>query len=116
MDLITKINPGVIWLVLAIVADVASTLFSAKANGLEDKLSQGIAGLLYFGSFVFCAIALKYMQAGILFVLWAGLGAVATAFLAQKFLGQQIDLAGYVGIAFIVIGLTIIAQWSNIDV
>ncbi len=56
------------------------------------------------------------MQAGILYVLWAGLGAVATAFLAQKFLGQHIDLAGYVGIAFIVVGLSIIAQWSNIEV
>lgn len=116
MDLISKINPGVIWLLLAIVTDVASTIFSAKANGLEDKLSQGIAGVLYFGSFVFCAIALKYMQAGILYVLWAGLGAVATALLAQKLLGQQIDLAGYMGMAFIVVGLMIIAQWSNIDV
>ena len=116
MEFISKINPGVIWLVLAIVTDVASTIFSATANGLEDKISQGIAGLLYFGSFVFCAIALKYMQAGVLYVLWAGLGAVATAFLAHKFLGQQIDLAGYIGIAFIVCGLTIIAQWSNIDV
>lgn len=37
MEFISKINPGVIWLILAIVADVASTLFSAKANGLEDK-------------------------------------------------------------------------------
>lgn len=116
MDFISKINPGVIWLLLAIVTDVASTIFSAKANGLEDKISQGIAGLLYFGSFVFCAIALKHMQAGILYVLWAGLGAVATAFFAQKFLGQHIDLAGYVGITFIVIGLMIISQWSNIDV
>lgn len=116
MELLTKVTPGVYWLILAIAADVASTLYSAKANGLEDKLSQGIAAVLYFGSFVFCAIALKHMQAGILYVLWAGLGAVATAFLAQKFLGQQIDLAGYIGIGFIVGGLTIIAQWSNIDV
>jgi small multidrug resistance pump len=56
------------------------------------------------------------MQAGILYVLWSGLGVIATALLAKTFLGQNIDLAGWVGIAFITVGLTIIAQFSNIDV
>lgn len=110
------INVGIVWLALAIVGDVLSTFYSAKANGLEDPKSQLIAGILYIGSFVCCAIALKYMQAGILYVLWAGIGTVATALLAQHFLGQMIDTAGWVGMAFIVIGLTIISQWSNIDV
>lgn len=113
---LSKASIGVMWLLGAIVSDVLSTFFSAKANGLEDKLSQGIAGLLYFGSFVCCAIALKYMQAGVLYVLWAGIGAVATAFLAQTFLGQRLDTAAWIGIVFIVIGLMVIAQFSNIDV
>lgn len=113
---LSKASIGVIWLLGAITSDVLSTFFSAKANGLEDKISQGVAGLLYFGSFVCCAIALKYMQAGVLYVLWAGIGAVATAFLAQAFLGQRLDTAAWIGIVFIVIGLMIIAQFSNIDV
>lgn len=113
---LSKSSIGVIWLLGAIATDVLSTFFSAKANGLEDKVSQGIAGLLYFGSFVCCAIALKYMQAGVLYVLWAGVGAVATAFLAQAFLGQRLDTAAWIGIVFIVIGLMVIAQFSNIDV
>lgn len=51
-----------------------------------------------------------------LFVLTACGGTVATALLAQHFLGQRIDTAGWVGMAFIVVGLGIITQWSNIDV
>ena len=116
MEILLKINPGVYWLVGAIATDVLSTFFSAKANGLEDVKSQLFAGFLYFMSFVFCAVALKYMQAGILYVLWAGVGTVATALLAQHFLGQRIDTAGLVGMAFIVVVLGIITQWSNIDV
>ena len=116
MEILLKINPGVYWLVGAIATDVLSTFFSAKANGLEDVKSQLFAGFLYFMSFVFCAVALKYMQAGILYVLWADVGTVATALLAQHFLGQRIDTAGWVGMAFIVVGLGIITQWSNIDV
>lgn len=36
-------------------------------------------------------------------------------FLARIYLGQVIDIAGWIGIGFIVIGLMIIAQFSNID-
>ena len=56
------------------------------------------------------------MQAGILYVQWSGIGVIATALLAKAFLGQSIDLAGWLGIGFITVGLTIIAQFSNIDV
>lgn len=116
LNFILKINPGVVWLLFAIAADVLSTFYSAKGNGLVNKFDQGIALILYLISFACAAIALKYMQAGILYVLWSGLGVIATAALAKVFLGQHIDLAGWVGIGFITIGLMIIAQYSNIDV
>ncbi len=114
--LLAKINPGIFWLLIAIATDVLSTFYSAKGNGLVNKLDQGIALVLYIISFSCAAYALKFMQAGILYVLWSGLGVIATALLAKAFLGQNIDLAGWIGIAFITIGLTIIAQYSNIDV
>lgn len=114
--LLAKINSGVIWLLIAITTDVLSTFYSAKANGLVNKADQGIAFVLYVISFACAAYALKFMQAGILYVLWSGIGVIATALLAKTFLGQNIDVAGWVGIAFITIGLTIIAQFSNIDV
>lgn len=107
---------GVLWVLVAIVCDVVSTLFSAKANGLEDKIAQGVAGILYIGSFIAAAIALKYMQAGILYVLWSGIGIIATAVLARFFLGQEIDVHGWIGMLIVAIGITYIAQFSNIDV
>ena len=116
LTMFSKINPGVIWLLIAIATDVLSTFYSAKGNGLVNKFDQGIALVLYLISFACAAYAFKFMQAGILYVLWSGLGVVATAFLAKAFLGQNIDLAGWVGIGFISIGLIIIAQFSNIDV
>ena len=116
LTFIAKINPGVIWPLFAIVTDVLSTFYSAKGDGLVNKLDQGIALVLYIVSFTCAAIALKYMQAGILYVLWSGIGVIATAALAKVFLGQHIDLAGWIGIGFITVGLIIIAQYSNIDV
>ncbi len=108
-------NVGYYWLIVAIVCDVLSTFLSAKANGLENKPEQALALVLYIVSFTCVAIALKYMQTGILYVLWSGLGVVATAFLSRIYLGQVIDTAGWIGIGFIVVGLVIISQFSTID-
>ena len=58
--------------------------------------------------------ALENAEAGLSF--GSGMAAIATALLAKAFLGQNIDLAGWLGIGFITLGLTIIAQFSNIDV
>lgn len=41
--LISKINPGALWLIFAIVTDVLSTFYSAKGNGLVNKTAQGMA-------------------------------------------------------------------------
>ena len=58
MALFAKINPGVIWLLIAIATDVLSTFYSAKGNGLVNKLDQGIALVLYMISFACAAYAL----------------------------------------------------------
>jgi len=116
MAFLAKINPGVIWLLIAIATDVLSTFYSAKGNGLVNKVDQGFALILYIVSFACAAYALKFMQAGILYVLWSGIGVITTALLAKVFLGQHIDVAGWIGIGFITMGLMIIAQFSNINV
>ena len=58
MALFAKITPGVIWLLIAIATDVLSTFYSAKGNGLVNKLDQGIALVLYMISFACAAYAL----------------------------------------------------------
>ncbi|QHJ73944.1 putative quaternary ammonium compound-resistance protein [Acinetobacter phage vB_AbaM_Lazarus] len=107
---------GVVWLLVAIVTDVVSTIYMAKADGFNNIVPLVIGAALYGGSFIACVIALKYMQAGILYVMWSGLGAIATAFLAKAMLNQNLDVGAWVGLVFISVGLAIIAQYSNIDI
>lgn len=112
----SPVQIGTIWLIAAIITDVISTVYMAKADGFNNIPALVIGGMLYFGSFIACVIALKYMQAGILYVLWAGIGAVATAMLSKFFMGQEIDLHGWVGIVIICLSVGYIAQFSSIDV
>lgn len=107
---------GTAWLCVAIATDVLSTIWMAKANGVNDIKSLIIGAILYIGSFIACVIALKYMQAGILYVLWAGIGAVATIALAQVMLGQSIDKWAVIGCGLIVMGLTVISMKSSIEI
>lgn len=107
---------GMFWLILAIICDILSTIYMAKAEGFKNLVPLAVGGLLYFGSFVTCVLALKYMQAGILYVVWAGVGAVATIAIANVMLGQKLDTAAYIGGTLIVMGVTIISKYSNIDV
>ncbi len=48
LGLISKINPGALWLLFAIATDVLSTFYSAKGNGLVNKTAQGIALFVYY--------------------------------------------------------------------
>ncbi|ADG35973.1 putative quaternary ammonium compound-resistance protein qacE [Acinetobacter phage Acj61] len=107
---------GTFWLLIAIVTDVVSTIYMAKSEGFSNIIPSIIGGLLYFGSFIACVIALKHMQAGILYVLWAGVGAIATAVLAKAMLNQTLDIGAWIGLGFISVGLAIIAQFSSIDI
>ena len=107
---------GTIWLLVAITTDVLSTIWMAKANGIEDVKSLVIGAILYIGSFISCVIALKYMQAGILYVLWSGIGAVATVMLAKAMLGQHINNWGLFGLALIISGIYIIATKTPFEV
>ncbi|MFW1905632.1 SMR family transporter, partial [Acinetobacter baumannii] len=83
------LNPGAWWLIFASATDVLAPFYSAKGNGLVNTTAQGIALVLYIISFAGAAIALKYMQAGLFYVLWSGVGVLATACLAKIFLGQN---------------------------
>lgn len=107
---------GTLWLLGAIFTDVLSTFYMAKANGVENKIALATGAVLYLLSFVTCVLALKYIQAGILYVLWAGIGAVSTALIAQFFLNQRMDTPAIIGLSCIIFGITVIAQYSNIEI
>ena len=56
----TPTQLGTIWLLGAIITDVVSTIYMAKAEGFENLTAFFIGALLYAGSFIACVIALKY--------------------------------------------------------
>jgi len=70
MTLLAKMDIDVILLLVVIVIGVLSTFYSAKGNGLVNKFDQGIVLTVNIISFAFTTYALKFMQAGTLYVPW----------------------------------------------
>ena len=78
----------------AIAIDVISSFYSAKGNALVNKADQGIALILYTVAFTCADYASTLMQADILDGVWLNVGVIATTFLANAFLGQNIGITG----------------------
>lgn len=104
---------GYVYLGIVILIDVAMMYFLSLSQGFANKHAAIISLILYAITFVFAGLALKHLSAGIVYALWGGVGTVGCVLVSHFLLGQRLDLAAYIGIVFIIIGVTIIELFSN---
>jgi small multidrug resistance pump len=77
------------------------------------KLSEGFARLipsvmvfiLYFASFAFMILALKKLELGISYAIWAGVGTALIAIIGMVWFAESVTLLKIVSIAFIILGV-----------
>jgi multidrug transporter EmrE-like cation transporter len=97
-----------LFLAIAIVAEVIATSALKATDGFTQLIPSVIVVLGYAAAFFFLSLTLRTIPVGIAYATWSGAGIVLVAAIGQTFLNQRIDLAGYVGIAFIVVGVLIV--------
>lgn len=97
-----------LFLAIAIVAEVIATSALKAADGFTQLIPSMIVVIGYAAAFYFLSLTLKAIPVGIAYATWSGVGIVLVAAIGQIFLNQRIDLAGLVGIAFIVVGVLIV--------
>jgi small multidrug resistance pump len=99
------------WLLLAgaITSEVAATLaLRGIANGIRPWPTL-IVVLGYLVSFVLMAMALRTLNVGIVYAVWAGAGTAGTAALAAVFYDERLNLTAVLGLVVIVAGVAILA-------
>ncbi len=95
-------------LVLAIAAEVVGTL-SLKASDGFSRLWPSVAVVVGYGSaFTLLAFALKTLDVGPAYALWAGLGTVGAAVGGWLVFSERMNLLTVSGIAIVVIGVVAI--------
>ena len=110
---IGEIKVAYVYLLIAIIGEVAATSALKASNGFTQLTPSLIVAVGYGIAFYFLSLVLKSIAVGIAYAIWAGLGIVLVALLGAMLYKQVPDFAAVLGMAFIVVGVIIIHLFSS---
>ena len=93
------------YLAMAIVLEVMGTTCMKLSEGFTRLIPSVLVFLLYGVSFAFMILALKKMELGVVYAIWAGLGTAMIALIGIVWFQESVSLMKIVSILFIVLGV-----------
>jgi small multidrug resistance pump len=102
-----------LYLALAIVSEVIGSSFIKASDGFTKAAPAVVVVVTYLIIFYFLSIALRGIQLGLAYAIWAGVGIVLTSLVSVFIFKQSIDFPAIVGIALIISGVVIINFFSK---
>ena len=94
-----------LYLGLAIVFEVGGTTCMKLSEGLTKPLFAVLIFVLYGVSFVMLALALKKIDLGLSYAIWAGIGTAAIALIGYVWFKEPMGAIKIASIALIIIGV-----------
>lgn len=101
------------FLVLAIIFETIATSFLKQSEQFTRLVPSLLCLCGYVVSFYFLSIVLKTLPVGIAYAIWSGLGIVFISFVGLIFFKQHLDLAAYIGLSCIILGVVIVNVFST---
>lgn len=108
-----NINMGMIYLAIAIIAEVIGTIALKASTGFNNLTASVICIVSYAIAFYFLALVIKVVPVGIAYAIWSGAGIVLITSISAVWYKQIPDLAAIIGMVFILIGVLIINLFSK---
>jgi small multidrug resistance pump len=100
-------------LAAAIVAEIIATTALGRSESFTRLVPSLITVLGYCVAFFLLSFPLRVMPVGIVYAIWSGVGIVFITAVGWLWLGQRIDLAAMIGLAFITVGVVIVNVFSK---
>ncbi|MDT8376533.1 MAG: multidrug efflux SMR transporter [Mariprofundaceae bacterium] len=94
-----------IYLSFAIVLEVAGTTSMKLSEGLTRPLPSAMMLFFYIVSFALMALALKRLEVGMAYAIWAGVGTALIAVIGVLFFREAMSLMKVVSILLIIAGV-----------
>ncbi|OSI06759.1 putative small multidrug resistance protein [Neisseria animaloris] len=101
------------FLSLAILSEVFGSSMLKLSEGFSKPWPTAAMAVAFLCSFYFLSLSLKSIPLGTAYAVWAGVGLVLTCIISIVFFGQKADVAGIVGIGFILTGVLILNTLSG---
>lgn len=105
--------PAYAILALAIIGEVVATSALKASEGFTRLWPSALVIIGYAAAFFFLSLVLDRIPVGIAYAIWAGGGIVLVAGAAWLWFGQRPDLAGFVGMGLIVVGVLVLNLLSK---
>ena len=103
------------YLSLAIVLEVVGTLFLKVAYLNRGWWPVLVIVVCYSGAFYLMTLSLERFPIGFVYAVWAGVGVALVALAGALFFGEQVDLAGGIGLGLIVAGVVMLNGFSRMS-
>jgi len=94
-----------IYLGFAIVFEVGGTTAMKLSDGFSKLLPSGLLIIFYTASFVLMALALKKLEVGMTYAIWAGVGTALIAVIGVLYFKEPMNLLKMISIALIIAGV-----------
>jgi len=104
-----------IYLGIAILSEVLGTSFLKESDGFSKLWPTVISLTGYALALLMLSLAVREINLGIAYAIWAGTGTALIVLIGWLVLGQKIDVAAIVGVSMIVGGVVVINAFSTVE-
>lgn len=102
-----------IYLTVAIIAEVVATSALKASEEFTHWVPSTIVVIGYAVAFYFLSLTLRTIPLGITYAIWSGVGVVLVTLIGWIVYQQTLDIAAFIGIAFIVAGVVVLNVFSK---
>lgn len=94
-----------LFLIIAILFEVAGTTFMKLSNGFTKPVPSLLVLFFYGVSFFVMSLALKKLEMSVAYAIWSGLGTALVALIGIVYFRENANLMKVVAIALIIAGV-----------
>ncbi|WP_044641181.1 DMT family transporter [Risungbinella massiliensis] len=102
-----------IYLVLAILLEVAGTTSMKMSEGLSKWIPSVLMFVFYVSSFGFLALALKNIEVSVAYAIWSGMGIVIITLIGFQYFGESMSTVKIISIVLIILGVVMLNMTGN---
>ncbi|OOG83449.1 hypothetical protein B0E41_13100 [Hydrogenophaga sp. A37] len=98
------------WVVLSasVVSEVAGTVALRYSSGFTKLLPTALAGFCYVVAIWLMAVAMRQLEMGLTYAVWAASGTAAIALVGIAFYGEPTSALKLVGLSLVVLGVVLL--------
>jgi small multidrug resistance pump len=105
--------PSIVYLLLAIAAEIVGTLSLKASNGFTRLGPSVLVVAGYATAFFFVSLSLKQLNISTAYAIWAGAGTAGVAILGAVLFGESLRWPALLGIVLIIAGVVLVNYFGG---